>query len=233
VVIAIVAILASILLPALGQAKSKAVAAKCKGNTRQLALALQMYVGDFHAFAPMSQQPAANAKGVAFWFDCIAPYADSKWSNGVFVCPGFKGGFNEGRTDGGGYEVPVGAYAYNAFGSELSLPTRGLGPHMIYQPGIWNWPAVKESDVKAPSEMFSIGDGLMWNRRFNGVTGANFVYMGVRSETMRSNLVSTVQHGGRRINIGCVDGHVEFLELKRLFSYPSELCRRWNSDNVE
>ena len=46
VVIAIIAILAGMLMPALGQAKEKAKSAACTNNLKQLALASMMYAAD-------------------------------------------------------------------------------------------------------------------------------------------------------------------------------------------
>src|SRR5438445_11574738 len=52
VVIAIIAILAAMLLPALANAKSKALQIRCLSNTKQLAIAGVMYVGDFGRMVP-------------------------------------------------------------------------------------------------------------------------------------------------------------------------------------
>jgi len=52
VVIAIIAVLASMLLPALSRARESAYRIKCVNNMRQVNLALQMYGDDNHGFFP-------------------------------------------------------------------------------------------------------------------------------------------------------------------------------------
>ena len=50
VVVAIIAILAGLLLPALSRSKSAADSAKCKSNLRQLSTGLSLFVNDFQVY---------------------------------------------------------------------------------------------------------------------------------------------------------------------------------------
>src|SRR5262245_13756895 len=91
VVIAILAILAALLLPSLSNARDTAHSARCKSNLRQIGLALTMYVGEFHHYPVMSfpVEPGFPRGGV--WHDRLQPYLSSKWTDGIFRCPAYKG----------------------------------------------------------------------------------------------------------------------------------------------
>lgn len=66
VVIAIIAILAGMLLPALGKAKERALRISCTNNLRQLALGSQMYAGDFDGhYSGLTWQPRFIPPGTA------------------------------------------------------------------------------------------------------------------------------------------------------------------------
>ena len=59
VVIAIIAILAGLLLPALGRAKARAVQIQCVSNYKQVGIALQMYLNENQDQLPPGNNPAA------------------------------------------------------------------------------------------------------------------------------------------------------------------------------
>lgn len=78
VVIAIIAILAAMLLPALGKAKQKAQGIGCLNNGKQIALAWQMYVGD-------NQDRVPNNYGVTETIEAINNGRLDNWVNNVMT----------------------------------------------------------------------------------------------------------------------------------------------------
>ena len=64
VVIAIIAILAGMLLPVLGKAKTKAHSAVCTSNLKQLLLAWSQYVEDHNERLPPSRLPNPMQEGL-------------------------------------------------------------------------------------------------------------------------------------------------------------------------
>ncbi|OGV38416.1 MAG: hypothetical protein A2020_15275 [Lentisphaerae bacterium GWF2_45_14] len=80
VVIAIIGILASMLLPALKNAKDKAGAISCTGNTKQAGTALFMYTNDYGGDYPVKTWPSPWAQTI---FDNAYAGNDKK----IFRCP--------------------------------------------------------------------------------------------------------------------------------------------------
>ena len=78
VVIAIIAILAAMLLPALGRAKAKGQGIACLSNTKQLTLAWLLYSGDFN-------ERVANNYGVNETRQSIANGTLDNWVNNVIT----------------------------------------------------------------------------------------------------------------------------------------------------
>src|SRR5262245_45188943 len=84
VVIAIIAILAGMLLPALGKAKAKAQGIQCLSNLRQMGLGWIMYADDFDRIPPNNLNASDPAKTwVRGWMDYSTSVPDN--TNTVYL----------------------------------------------------------------------------------------------------------------------------------------------------
>jgi len=92
IVIAIIAMLAGLLLPALSRAKAAARAAQCRSQMRQIAIAMRLYADQHQDELPRSQHSAA-ARGQLPWGRAIAGELGQPgvaWTNlltGIYHCP--------------------------------------------------------------------------------------------------------------------------------------------------
>ena len=80
-VIGIIALLSTMLLPALSLARSKAISIKCLGNEKQIGLALGMYIDQYN------HTPTVKYTGLEIrYVDLLQEFIDQK-SSPVFNCP--------------------------------------------------------------------------------------------------------------------------------------------------
>ena len=189
VVIAIIAILAGLLLPALSRSKMRAQSVRCINNNRQLILGWTMYSGENsdrlvynlggdpqrRTFAPTSSANWVN--NVLDWnlspdntnlnfvaVSILAPYAGS--SANIFHCPADRALSDPQK--GAGWEQRVRSVSMNAMvGNPGSLMQWGVN---VNNPNYQQF--LKESDFRDPSSIFvfvdehpdSINDGYFLNQ---------------------------------------------------------------------
>ncbi len=95
VVVAIIAILAGLLLPALGRAKSKAKVIQCISNNKQIALALVLYADDHNDVLPLCRD-WASLGGQSGHYDLFVsetnkPLYRYQGTPEIFRCPADRG----------------------------------------------------------------------------------------------------------------------------------------------
>ena len=91
VVIAIIAILAAMLLPALGQARRRAVSTQCVNNLRQCYTVIHNYADENDGWVPPNNNNCVDAEGKKYtiwWLSHF--YSTNKYlsSPDVWICPG-------------------------------------------------------------------------------------------------------------------------------------------------
>ncbi len=249
VVIAVIAILAAMLLPALSRSKASALEVACMNNEHQMGIALNMYVGDNRAYPFACFYWKCRLGHYFHWEDALHIYDPAynplSWTNRACQCPAYRGAVTTEPNDSlPGY---AGSYAYNGWGTRTpsslsSLTSLGLGgedyggpenPATGQQAKV---PPVSESQVKAPSEMFAISDARI---RITGVVHPNMQgedFMVCEPiNPLSSGIVSYSQtqvppQHGQNFNALFCDGHVKAIRISDLFN-PTNTAVYWNNDH--
>ena len=157
VVIAIIAILAAMLLPALNQAKAKALQINCAGNLKQFGLALNMYSGDNDQYVPRIVDPPGFPQNPDRW-SWRAIIFDYVGDKNIYVCPARPQWDYDGPLSG--KKVRGEAVANGANGGAA-----GYGMNHVHGlPGRPNfYHNGHETQFEKPTELVAIGDhGAGW-----------------------------------------------------------------------
>ena len=252
VVLAVIGILASLLLPALAAAKSRAQLVQCVNNLRQQGIGLQEFVNDHRNYPLVFSLNSADAIGLS----AVAQELDLKtmdkshripgaafgWA-GIFRCPA--------AVD---WSVPLPGtsgqthnahYGYNADGlvrlgsqGATDISSLGLGGHFVVGQGANHStaPPVNQSDVANPSEMLAIGDSFSGSKGIildasavisRNKAWADQPYLNYQQITR----LVYARHRSRANMVFC-DGHVNTLTFKSLFDDTNDdALAQWNRDH--
>lgn len=222
VVMAIIAILVALLIPAVTRARARTRDIQCVGNLHQLGMGLQTFLANNHGYISMFATRGDDYPGT--WMGQLEEFgigiarpASNYLQVGVWRCPSAQFGEWTKRMEPGG--TPS-YYAYNTLGLGNSRSNSlGLAGH--HDPDEGTYVRTSESEVIAPSDMMAIGDSFAGGVDF---TRENLDYLMKEGNTF-------TRHQGRGNVVFC-DGHVESPRLQYLFEDISdEALSRWNRDH--
>lgn len=248
VVIAIIAILAALLLPALGRSKEAGRTAVCKNNLRQWGVAFAGYVGDTSAYPPFvtNADPYTPAQPTIWWIDRLERYSGATWEtnllvgkwtakSALLVCPSYGRMCRESGVGlwAGSWTMThyYGAYGYNAYGCSTTGSNVLIGAYGLGGFGPATVPTL-ESEVRNPAAMLATGDApLVENTdRLQGSTDLREGFSNVRFNYFAPS--QGRRHGGKFNMLFC-DGHVTPMRVLDLFNQEDDNVRTlWNKDGL-
>lgn len=201
VVMAVTAILAGLLLPALTSAKSRAVGVWCASQMRQLGLATRLYAEDHGDEFPRSQH-SAFTHGQLPWGRALASYLGSNarsWTNlwrTLYRCPADR------RTNGWSYGLNV----YFELGPEDDY----LG-----RPTTWR----RVGSVPRPTATILFAENA---------SAADHIMPNFWTAARDAVDVASRRHG-RRSNYLFVDGHAEARDFQTIYA-PERNVDQWHPE---
>ena len=200
VVIAIIAILAAMLLPALNQAKAKALQINCAANLKQLALGMRMYEDDNDGYVPRQWEgsPRGNFPCPCYsWRATIFSYVGD---TSIYTCPSkpdydYSKHAKAGKMENGENGARSG-YSFNQ--------VHGGGPAKPEPPQ-----QRSSTEFEQPSSLIMLGDG-------GGPNGTSFMMGNGGDNSTGFNRLNIASHRDNALrhnegaNYSFADGHVKW-----------------------
>ena len=226
IVIAIIAILAAMLLPALYKAKEMSKRASCANNLKQLGLACHMYAGDYNDYFPDGLSAGNQASRIdwqtpAKWSDFAKLHYDGYIpAKSTFYCP---------SNDRWAVQLYNSSYGWAANGSKENTPKLTYIHYWYIGNYIWGG-----SEYNGMSRLIGpAGPSRGWGAvagysptipAFNPsadslVTDLTTTTVDTNIFALNSDKTNHCQSGRASGNNECfVDGHVEFIQAKMLLN---------------
>jgi prepilin-type N-terminal cleavage/methylation domain-containing protein len=222
VVIAIIGILASMLLPALAQAKESARRAKCSSNVHELSIANMMYAGDNGG----DYTPRNNTNR---WPSLMISYYKS---TNLLICPSETTNSPPTYgTDTNNYPADTASRSYLINGFNDGYADKYGDPNAYRDMTAPPFPFLSEKDIPLPSQTILFGEKLSVAKDF---------YMdyfdfddGLKVDQVKHDRSNISTNMGGSVN-GFIDGSVQFLRWGQAFDPVILWCTTpyWRTNNA-
>ena len=217
IVIAIIAILAAMLLPALNKARERGMTTRCLGNAKQLGQYCTMYSMQYADYIPLaSKNPGEIDTWAPSWIPLLWRFANpgDKRSSGeivttlhssgtnAFICPSFKQDTN----------------CYSGYSMNWSV---NMKKDLASMPSLANQVRRKTSFTKYPSRTFlMIDDSGKVPYSSRGEIGRLLTIQGLNAARCGISAITSpwiTRHGGMSLNVSYLDGHAAITPAGKMY----------------
>lgn len=209
VVIAVIAILAALLLPAMGMARDKAKAINCMSNQKQIGIAFNSYAGDYNGLVLIRWRSYVEDAGghwirnyASFTLDGVRherPYLSSK----AAVCPAVAPYAFDDRV----HINFASPYTYG-----INIDTNSLAPIMTFThpTDVTGYVCIRMDQIRKAEKVCGYKIPMLSESRMADPDRRQYAYLNRPSMTYYANLIHN-----RRANVLFPDGHVSMMDHRQ------------------